>query len=283
MFLSFCAASYFMNYKTSIKIWEDLAQHDVFWAVNHFTQYEGDVWDVEDFLRTGTTEVNAILRLLKQQQWLPPNIDLALDFGCGIGRLTRALYPYFDKIEGVDASDSIIYQARLRNTDFLDKIEFFVCHDANLNVLGPKKYSFILSTLTFQYIPIPESMYLLRELVYRLKIGGILVFQVPVRDIRKPSIWRMLKAGSRLQDYLMAWGLGNTYQNLQPVCMDENDIQGLVRTYGGTILGSFYTNHLMEHFNGDLRFIPENDSVDYVSKLFVVKKTEAVPIDDLSL
>lgn len=42
----------------------------------------------------------------------PRERGVALDFGCGVGRLTRALAAFFDRATGVDISSSMIEEAK---------------------------------------------------------------------------------------------------------------------------------------------------------------------------
>ena len=41
----------------------------------------------------------------------------ALDFGCGAGRLTRALAARFESVVGVDVADAMLDKARALNAD----------------------------------------------------------------------------------------------------------------------------------------------------------------------
>ena len=47
------------------------------------------------------------MEYLTSMQLKPAN-GIALDFGCGIGRLTQSLADYFDKVTGVDIAPAMI-------------------------------------------------------------------------------------------------------------------------------------------------------------------------------
>ena len=61
----------------------------------------GSPWDAKDFFQTGVTEID---RVMEYAATLPVSFarHRALDFGCGIGRLTQALASHFSEVHGVD-------------------------------------------------------------------------------------------------------------------------------------------------------------------------------------
>src|SRR4030095_15483615 len=60
-------------------------------------------WDVDGFFATGEGDAAAVVGALSQRA---PTASRrrALDFGCGVGRITRALAGHFDAVVGVDAA-----------------------------------------------------------------------------------------------------------------------------------------------------------------------------------
>ena len=63
-------------------------------------------WEFEEFLATGRAEVaRFIAELSKVAPALPRR--RALDFGCGIGRVTLALSEHFEHVTGVDVAASM--------------------------------------------------------------------------------------------------------------------------------------------------------------------------------
>jgi len=63
-----------------------------------------------EFFESGLKEINAVMRYVESL-----GIDVsrrrALDFGCGVGRLTQAIANYFEEVYGVDIALSMIEQA----------------------------------------------------------------------------------------------------------------------------------------------------------------------------
>ena len=91
--------------------WEALGAADPLWAVLSDPAKRGNRWDVEEFFRTGREEVRATLAWLAELG-VAPRGGAALDFGCGVGRLTQALAGHFDEVHGVDVAASMVALAR---------------------------------------------------------------------------------------------------------------------------------------------------------------------------
>lgn len=77
--------------------WDYLGEHDPLWAILSFPQKRGNRWQLEDFFATGRDEIGALLQAVSDRF---PDVPrrCALDFGCGVGRLTRALAAHFDHV-----------------------------------------------------------------------------------------------------------------------------------------------------------------------------------------
>src|SRR6476619_7690763 len=96
--------------------WNDLAQVDPLWAVLSVDDKRNRRWDPDEFFATGEADVEHILATATQLG-RPAQRSRAFDFGCGVGRLTRALAQRFDETVGVDVSERMLEQARRLNAD----------------------------------------------------------------------------------------------------------------------------------------------------------------------
>ena len=83
------------------KQWETLGKEDPYWAVLSDPEKKGGRWSEEDFFQTGDDEIKSLLARISQLG-LTPSFDVALDYGCGVGRLSRALSGAFERVIGVD-------------------------------------------------------------------------------------------------------------------------------------------------------------------------------------
>ena len=107
--------------------------------------------DREAFFAFGEADIAQIFDLID----IAPKS--ALDFGCGVGRLTRALAKRVDRVAGVDAAESMLRIARenVPNATFSTTIP-------------DERFDLIVSLLVFQHIPIRRGEALLDELLDHL-------------------------------------------------------------------------------------------------------------------
>jgi tRNA/tmRNA/rRNA uracil-C5-methylase (TrmA/RlmC/RlmD family) len=64
-----------------------------------------------EFFDIGIIEVAALMKHVERLGH-PHQRERALDFGCGLGRITRALAQHFDESVGVDISEDMVRRAR---------------------------------------------------------------------------------------------------------------------------------------------------------------------------
>jgi SAM-dependent methyltransferase len=157
--------------------WEELAQIDPYWAILSDPKYRYGKWDLNDFFRSGEQQVHHTMNLASIHG-LPAERDLALDFGCGVGRLTRSLAPYFQEVHAFDFSKSMIERARELNGAYTN------CH-FDLIQNGPQdlpssQYDLIYSLLVLQHLPSNASIKeYIREFIRLIKPDGLIIFQLP--------------------------------------------------------------------------------------------------------
>ena len=157
------------------RVWGALGQDDPLWAVLSHSDKRGGRWQADEFLATGQLEIDSQLAALAPSG-LPLQRDLALDFGCGAGRLSRALANHFDKVIGVDVSASMIAAARQLNAD-VPNIEFIENTAGELIGIDDASVDFVFSHITLQHIPTPLAIGYVEEFLRILAPGGVAVFQ----------------------------------------------------------------------------------------------------------
>jgi SAM-dependent methyltransferase len=126
--------------------------------------------DRESFFAFGEADIAQIFDLID----IAPKS--ALDFGCGVGRLTRALVKRVDRVAGVDAAESMLRIARenVPNATFSTAIP-------------DERFDLIVSLLVFQHIPIRRGEALLGDLLDHLDGVAALhfTFHVPGSFVRR--------------------------------------------------------------------------------------------------
>ena len=160
--------------------WERLAEVDPLWAVLTAPDRKGGGWNEADFFATGEDEVAAVLGNA-QRLGRPAHWNRALDFGCGVGRLTRALGDRFDAVVGVDISAAMLEQARRFNAEH-PGCEFRLNTDPDLRQFDSESFDFVYSNIVLQHLPsVAEISGYLEELIRVTRPDGLLVVGLPNR------------------------------------------------------------------------------------------------------
>jgi FkbM family methyltransferase len=157
------------------RVWHTLGRDDPLWAVLSHTGKRGRRWHSGEFLATGRVEVDTRLAALALTGY-PRGRELALDFGCGAGRLSRALARHFARVVGVDVSASMVAAARGLNAD-LANVEFRENASPRLDGVADASIDFVFSHITLQHIPRALATGYVEEFFRVLAPGGVAMFQ----------------------------------------------------------------------------------------------------------
>ncbi|MEP6938979.1 MAG: class I SAM-dependent methyltransferase [Rudaea sp.] len=155
--------------------WGVLGEDDPLWAILSDPQKRGGGWDLDAFFASGEAEVAALLQAC-DHLGLAHARGTALDFGCGVGRLSRALATRFDRVVGVDISASMLAHARRLNADRAN-IAFVENAAADLRFVADRSVDLIYSVITLQHAPEPLQLGYIAEFMRVLATDGLAVFQ----------------------------------------------------------------------------------------------------------
>ncbi|MEW5819694.1 MAG: class I SAM-dependent methyltransferase [Cyanobacteriota bacterium] len=174
-----------MNLKDLQNNWNKLGLLDPFWAIVSLKEMKDNRWEKEAFFNTGIEEIKEIIEYVKSLN-LNLSFHHALDFGCGVGRLTQALANYFENVSGIDIAPSMIDLANEYNK-FPQKCEYFLNDKSDLQIFSNNTFDFIYSYITLHHIEPKYTEIYLKEFLRVLKPGGVAVFQLtsePALSIR---------------------------------------------------------------------------------------------------
>jgi SAM-dependent methyltransferase len=158
--------------------WEDWGTVDPLWAILTDPNRRDGKWDLNEFFASGQELIDTAVRD-GETLGLPATKKCALDFGCGVGRLTRALTKHFEQAVGLDIAQSMVSEAKRLNAD-VEGCTFLVNPDDDLRTFDDKNFDFIVTVLVLQHIPsLPLIERFLGEFVRVLAPGGLLIFQLP--------------------------------------------------------------------------------------------------------
>jgi ubiquinone/menaquinone biosynthesis C-methylase UbiE len=164
--------------------WNAMAELDPLWAILSDPEKKFGKWNKEEFFRDGQQEAKRVTSMCTEHG-ISPSRGKMLDFGCGVGRMTRAFSEYFDSCVGIDVSGKMVQLARTFNAD-RPACEFVASASAALP-FADASFDFVFSVLVLQHLP-EKSMILgyISEFIRVANGGGAIVFQltneVPVRQ-----------------------------------------------------------------------------------------------------
>lgn len=180
--------------------WEELADSDPLWAILSEPAKRGRRWSLEEFLETGRRDVDALIGIAERHGAFH-NTKRALDFGCGVGRLSRALASRFEEVVGVDLSPGMIRLAQTIN-HHIPNLRFVEVDRPGLEVLGDDRFDLVVSLYVLQHF---KSDDLVRraviELASRVAPEGLLLLQLPLplplrhRIQLRPRLYQLLGRG----------------------------------------------------------------------------------------
>lgn len=160
--------------------WNDMGASDPMWAVLTREDKRGNRWDAGEFFRLGVTEIEAVLAALVQRGLATRRGAgmRALDFGCGVGRLSQALAQHFGRVDGVDIAPAMIEAARRFNRHG-ERVTYHHNTAGDLARFADGTFDFVYSNMVLQHMPPALAQRYAAEFVRLLSPRGVAVFQCP--------------------------------------------------------------------------------------------------------
>ena len=116
----------------------------------------GGGWELSEFFATGEAEISEVLKIA-DDLGEPVRRQRALDFGCGVGRLSRPLAERFRECVGLDISEGMLKLARELNDD-RQNCRFVVNASPDLEQFESGSFDFVYSALVLQHMPSAEMV-----------------------------------------------------------------------------------------------------------------------------
>jgi ubiquinone/menaquinone biosynthesis C-methylase UbiE len=215
------------------KDWDALAKKNAMWAILTDPAKLKKAWNEDEFFMTGAVEIKGIMEYI-DRLYLDIPKKRALDFGCGVGRLTRALASYFEEVIGVDISSSMVNLADKYNICG-NKCKFYVNEKLDLSLFKDDEFDFIYSNIVLQHIHQKYSTIYIKELVRILRPAGVLIFQLPSKKTSPKSIKDFIKnlIPSFLLNHYMRIKYGGA---IEMHCIEKNEVIKILTDAGGKVL-----------------------------------------------
>lgn len=161
----------------SAEFWERAAGIDPMWAVLSDPARRGRRWNSNEFFATGRREISLLMFQLGRLGHTPPS-GAALDFGCGLGRVSQALAQHFGRVLGVDVSARMIQLAAFLNR-YGTRVSYLLNQRPDLSAIDAASFDLVYSDIVLQHIPPADTRAYITEFVRVLRPEGIVVFQLP--------------------------------------------------------------------------------------------------------
>jgi len=160
--------------------WELWARRDPYYAVLTDPSYRSKVMSEQtkrQFFETGFGHANFVLetsRLRIDSSFHPVT---ALDFGCGVGRVTIPLAAKVAHVVGLDVSDSMLSEAA-RNAETFQCGNIEWVKSVSELQHADRRFDLVHSAITLQHIDIPRGRRLFSDLIDFLNPRGICAIQI---------------------------------------------------------------------------------------------------------
>jgi SAM-dependent methyltransferase len=216
--------------------WDVLAELDPLWTILSDPTKKFGKWDSKEFFGTGAKEAERVLALCRSHS-LDISFGKLLDFGCGVGRMTRGFSHFFSSCTGIDVSSKMVGLAKQFNAD-VSKCDFVVSDRPELP-FESNSFDFVFSLLVLQHLPTKTMIRgFIAEFIRVAKDGGVIVFQLP----NEVPLRRRIQLRRRLWSLLSAVGVPQSWlfktAGLAPIQMNgisKDQVESCISSHGARV------------------------------------------------
>jgi len=220
--------------------WEEFGRTDPLYAILTCEGKERHGWDTDEFFACGKSEIDALVSYI-EHLGVSMARRKALDFGCGVGRLTQALGFYFDEVNGVDIASSMISLAQKYNQHGA-RCKYFVNDRCDLSLFSEDSFDLVYSNITLQHMPPRYSKNYIKELIRVSSPSGLLIFQLPgaAQTVSELEVTiskkiRIMIPGALLKVYHRV-RYGGSKPVMQMYAVRETEVAALINRCGAELL-----------------------------------------------
>jgi 2-polyprenyl-3-methyl-5-hydroxy-6-metoxy-1,4-benzoquinol methylase len=160
--------------------WKAYGATEPHWSVLTAEEYQQRnlAENIDRFYQSGADHIESCFNFIRRLG-CSTSFQKALDFGCGVGRLTLALAPHARQVIGVDVSPPHLNLATQRATEqSISNVQFTSI--ASVNDLDYfRGFDFVISVIVLQHNPPPVMAAIYRKLLEALAPGGFAIVQMP--------------------------------------------------------------------------------------------------------
>jgi SAM-dependent methyltransferase len=247
--------------------WEKFGQIDPYYGVLSHERIRPPTFTEDsraDFFLSGEEHVKLVFQTIREHVDPDFSPQLALDFGCGVGRIAIPLARRVAKIIAADVSEAMLSEAAKNCVEQnVANITLIKSNDALDGM--PSDIEFIHSFIVFQHIPVSRGLAILRKMLLLLASDGIGALHFTFA--RRASNFRIFL--QRMRDlfpfangfYNLVLGRRFSYPHMQMNCYETS-----------MILDALYANDCRDIH---VRFSDHNG---FIGAMFYFKKRQIAPL-----
>jgi ubiquinone/menaquinone biosynthesis C-methylase UbiE len=191
--------------------WNVLAKLDPLWTILSDPKKKFGKWEPAEFFATGKLEAERVLAMCDSNN-VKISYGSLLDFGCGVGRMTRGFSGFFQSCTGIDVSENMVNLARNYNSDRSQC--GFVASQGPILPFESESFDVVFTVLVLQHLPSKKAILAyIGEFIRIVKGGGVVIFQLPIEvPIRRRiqlrrRVWWLLSSVGIPKPWLFKVGL----------------------------------------------------------------------------
>ena len=157
------------------KTWTNYGKDEPFWSVltcDGFLKQNIDDGTIKDFYASGHIACNLLINTLEKHN-LTIKDKTIIDYGCGVGRITKHLASYGKKVYGVDISPDHLEIASKYVTE--NNVEF-ICLNENIDL---PKSDIVYSLIVLQHCEPGIMIHCINKILQNLNEKGIALLHIP--------------------------------------------------------------------------------------------------------
>jgi SAM-dependent methyltransferase len=163
--------------------WTELGRSEPYWSVISADRYrgrhEGQLDDENVFYNSGSYQVQLIEAAIRRAGIDGSRLKTCIEYGCGVGRVTRHLAGRFTLVHGYDISSPHLDIARrYLESESIDNVRLHHMTDESVFDAMPA-VDLIVSIIVLQHSPPPIIACALDRMLARILPGGMAIIQLP--------------------------------------------------------------------------------------------------------
>lgn len=169
------------------RAWKAWGEKDPYYGVLSDERFHVDRIEQsrDAFFKSGEEHIEQVLSDYERLFGTLPKSS-ALDFGCGVGRLTLPLARRFESVVGLDVSPAMLQEAG-RNAALLAVSNAAFLESDDLLSRAEGQFDFVNTFIVLQHIPVSRGLPILDKLIDKVRPGGGCMLHM---SIRRPTTAR---------------------------------------------------------------------------------------------